>query len=128
MVNVISHGEWNKLGQPAGEYWGGGDEKPSTQVGACRGGGCGRGRLGRGHRRAHGRIGDETVTFGLTNLVNPAWVTASIGNKTLPRHLYALSSHLTVAAVPLPGALILYGSGLACMAVLRRRNRSVRPA
>ncbi len=34
----------------------------------------------------------------------------------------------TVTAVPLPGALILFGSGLACLAVLRRRNRSVRPA
>ena len=44
------------------------------------------------------------------------------------KRFYAISSQLTVAAVPLPGALILFGSGLACLAVLRRRNRSVRPA
>ena len=66
---------------------------------------------------------------GFTGLpLTDKWIKAGTENKFNSLPFYALSSQLTVAAVPLPGALILFGSGLAFLAVLRRRNRSVRPA
>ena len=80
-------------------------------------------------------LGEDTrdkafAYFGVTSEVDASWVFHNVFDSSRADfiHLYAISSQLTVAAVPLPGALILFGSGLACLAVLRRRNRSVRPA
>jgi hypothetical protein len=46
MVNVISRGEWNKPVQPAGEHWEAEMRPLQRRLVACRGGGCGRDRLG----------------------------------------------------------------------------------
>ncbi len=73
-------------------------------------------------------VGVESSATGRTMETNDDWVEATNDDSNTHRRFFAISSQLTVAAVPLPGALILFGSGLACLAVLRRRNRSVRPA
>ncbi len=72
-----------------------------------------------------GDVSGSSAT-GRTIATDGTWVQATNDDSTTGRRVFAISSELTVA--PLPGALILFGSGLACLAVLRRRNRSVRPA
>ena len=72
-----------------------------------------------------GDVSGSSAT-GRTIATDGTWVQATNDDSTTGRRVFAISSELTV--VPLPGAFILFGSGLVCLAVLRRRNRSVRPA
>ncbi len=73
-------------------------------------------------------LGDATPVLGRTDVFSDFWIQLGTAPKTGEFSLYALSDVITVVTVPSPGALILFGSGLACLAALRRRNRSVRPA
>ncbi len=72
-------------------------------------------------------LGDTTAALGKANQFGVAWVVLTGGIlTTVENHFYALSSPLTVAVIPLPAALPLYGTGLAVMGFMgwRRKRRA----
>ncbi len=70
------------------------------------------------------RLGDDTAALGGSEHASVFWVVFTGGIlSTVENHFYALSSPLTVAVIPLPAALPLYGTGLAVMGFLGWRRK-----
>lgn len=67
--------------------------------------------------------GNATGSFNaLTNAFDISWTRAFTGVPFLTSGTFTLQGTAQVAAVPLPGALFLFGSGLAALVGLARRN------
>jgi len=62
---------------------------------------------------------DTAVDYSIGNWVNEEWITSGGGNGLSHYSLYG-----TPTVVPVPGALVLFGFGLAAIGALRKKNRS----
>ncbi len=69
-----------------------------------------------------GRV--EGSRFGFATIDDFRWISASVGSNYANRPMYAMSDVITAAAVPMPGAVWLFGSALGLMGVMQRKIRA----
>ena len=75
-----------------------------------------------GVRHPQNYLGGVTGSrFGFATIADFRWIDGSIGSNHVNRPMYAMSDVITVAAVPVPGAVWLFGGALGLLGVARRR-------